>query len=124
MRKNTYIGVAFVVLVFGIIFIPKIFRRISNQDITRGGRMHAVGGVADVQGEDELIYITINGKDRKVPPFSFLNQDKDTISNADYRGKVYLVEFFFTRCTDICICLLYTSPSPRDKRQSRMPSSA
>ena len=28
---------------------------------------------------------------------------------------------------DIClseICLLYTSPSPRDKRQSRMPSSA
>ena len=24
----------------------------------------------------------------------------------------------------ILICLLYTSPSPRDKRQSRMPSSA
>ena len=24
----------------------------------------------------------------------------------------------------VCICLLYTSPSPRDKRQSRMPSSA
>ena len=23
-----------------------------------------------------------------------------------------------------CTCLLYTSPSPRDKRQSRMPSSA
>ena len=25
---------------------------------------------------------------------------------------------------DICICLLYTSPSPRDMRRSRMPSSA
>ena len=25
---------------------------------------------------------------------------------------------------EIFICLLYTSPSPRDKRQSRMPSSA
>ena len=25
---------------------------------------------------------------------------------------------------DHCTCLLYTSPSPRDKRQSRMPSSA
>ena len=24
----------------------------------------------------------------------------------------------------LCDCLLYTSPSPRDKRQSRMPSSA
>ena len=27
-------------------------------------------------------------------------------------------------CPVDCICLLYTSPSPRDKRQSRMPSSA
>ena len=26
--------------------------------------------------------------------------------------------------SDVSICLLYTSPSPRDKRQSRMPSSA
>ena len=29
-----------------------------------------------------------------------------------------------TREGDVYICLLYTSPSPRDKRQSRMPSSA
>ena len=28
------------------------------------------------------------------------------------------------RVTDADTCLLYTSPSPRDKRQSRMPSSA
>ena len=27
-------------------------------------------------------------------------------------------------CDQVPICLLYTSPSPRDKRQSRMPSSA
>ena len=27
-------------------------------------------------------------------------------------------------CTQYSACLLYTSPSPRDKRQSRMPSSA
>ena len=25
---------------------------------------------------------------------------------------------------NICICLLYTSPSPRDRQKSRMPSSA
>ena len=30
---------------------------------------------------------------------------------------------FFNRVIDK-LCLLYTSPSPRDKRQSRMPSSA
>ena len=33
----------------------------------------------------------------------------------------YCFIFFFTMNT---CCLLYTSPSPRDKRQSRMPSSA
>lgn len=103
MRKNTYIGIAFVVLVFGIIFIPKIFRRLSNDDVTRGGRMHAVGGVIENNNDGDLIYVSSNNKDRKVPPFSFVNQDRDTISNADYRGKVYLVEFFFTRCSDICI---------------------
>ena len=31
---------------------------------------------------------------------------------------------FAKRWGEINICLLYTSPSPRDKRQSRMPSSA
>ena len=30
----------------------------------------------------------------------------------------------FVRIADSMVCLLYTSPSPRDKRQSRMPSSA
>ena len=103
MRNNTYIGIAFIVLIFGIIFVPKIFRRLSNNDVSRGGRMHVVGGVVDAQDADDLVYITINGKDRKVPSFAFLNQDNDTISNANYRGKVYLVEFFFSRCTDICV---------------------
>ena len=30
----------------------------------------------------------------------------------------------FSTVEGIRVCLLYTSPSPRDKRQSRMPSSA
>ena len=103
MRKNTYIGIAFVVLIFGIIFVPKIFRRLTNDDVTRGGRMHAVGGVDEASEDHGLVYINQNGKDRKVPSFSFVNQDNDTITNANYRGKVYLVDFFFTRCPNICI---------------------
>ena len=103
MRNNTYIGIAFIVLIFGIIFIPKIFRRLSNGDVTRGGRMHAVGGIDSEIEDHGLVYISQNGKDRKVPAFSFLNQDNDTITNVDYRGKVYLVDFIFTRCPNICI---------------------
>ena len=42
-------------------------------------------------------------------------------------GEQYSVRDFVDRaapCFGFNICLLYTSPSPRDKRQSRMPSSA
>ena len=35
-----------------------------------------------------------------------------------------VVEAISTSANSNKICLLYTSPSPRDKRQSRMPSSA
>ena len=38
----------------------------------------------------------------KVPKFSFTNQNNKTISNENYKGKVYVVEFFFTTCPSIC----------------------
>lgn len=103
MRKNTYIGIAAIVLIFGIIVIPKIYKRIANDDVSRGGRMHQAGGEIIEEAPDGLVYINQSGVDRKVPAFEFVNQDNDTISNIDYKGKVYVVEFFFTRCTDICI---------------------
>ena len=31
----SYIGIAFIILVFGIIFIPRIIDRVSSNDITR-----------------------------------------------------------------------------------------
>ena len=39
-----------------------------------------------------------------------------------YRGAEYIVDFLPK--IKLEICLLYTSPSPRDQRGSRMPSSA
>ena len=39
----------------------------------------------------------------------------------DIQSEAILAAYIFSM---IAICLLYTSPSPRDKRQSRMPSSA
>ena len=36
----------------------------------------------------------------------------------------HLMQLGYSAAGLIMICLLYTSPSPRDKRQSRMPSSA
>ena len=38
----------------------------------------------------------------RVPNFEFTNQKGVQISNANYDGKVYVVEFFFTTCPSIC----------------------
>ena len=43
-------------------------------------------------------------------------------AGADVQGE--RVRFPRGLCRKLITCLLYTSPSPRDKRQSRMPSSA
>ena len=41
---------------------------------------------------------------------------------GEYQGK--LADKNYKNCTQFMFCLLYTSPSPRDRQKSRMPSSA
>ncbi|MFI8604418.1 SCO family protein [Cellulophaga baltica] len=38
----------------------------------------------------------------KIPSFSFLDQNGDTITNATYKGHIYVANFFFTICPGIC----------------------
>ncbi|MFT4611844.1 MAG: protein SCO1/2 [Glaciecola sp.] len=103
-KKTNYsfIGIAFILLVFGIIFVPKIINRVKGGDIIRSESrskdvsLNAEGFVSD------LMFLEINGTPKKVPPFSFVNQDGKTITNKEYDGKVYVVEFFFTTCGSIC----------------------
>ena len=94
MKKYSYIGISFVILIFGIIVFPKIMDRIENQSINDTKRLSL---------SDELSFIKLDGKNRKVEDFLFLNQDSLLIGNEDYKGKVYVAEFFFTRCPSICI---------------------
>ena len=61
------------------------------------------------QGSDITLVV-----DEKVADVVRYNPDIDHLITIDKKGKD----------NSISACLLYTSPSPRDKRQSRMPSSA
>lgn len=74
-NKYSYVGVSFIILLFGIYSIPKIVKHFQTADLH-----------------------TFN----KVPNFEFINQNQKNISNKDYEGKVYVVEFFFTTCPTIC----------------------
>lgn len=106
MSKNSnysYIGIALTVLVFGIIFVPKIVDRITSDDITREeSRSVSVSNEDRTIRTSDLAFLEINGEAKKVPSFSFANQDGRIITNEDYLGKVYVIEFFFTTCPTIC----------------------
>ena len=103
MKKTnySYIGISFIILVFGIYFIPKIIDRIKNHDVTRNESRSDFAGENNIKLSD-LAFIEINGEPKQVPHFSFINQDGKTITNDDYKDMVYIVEFFFTTCPTIC----------------------
>lgn len=93
MNKK-YIGTIAIVLIFGILVIPKIIERIKNNSVVKGDRLNQV----ELSSNEESDLLTIG----KAPKFSLTDQNKQTINNETYKGKVYVVEFFFTSCPSIC----------------------
>ena len=95
MNNNLkYIGLIIVIILFGIFSIPKIYERVVNSDIKDANRLN---------NNERLSYMIISDEKRKAPDFILTNQDSILISNEDLNDKVYVLEFFFTRCPDICI---------------------
>ncbi len=95
MKKQnySYIGITLVLLVFGIIFIPKIISRISGEqivDMDRHNLNHAAKGDMDMA--------TIG----PAPEFSLINQYGAQFDSSRLAGQIYVVEFFFTTCPSIC----------------------
>jgi len=52
----------------------------------------------------ELVDSTVQHieKNHRIPRFALTNQYGQTVTEADYRGKVYVADFFFTTCQSIC----------------------
>ncbi|MGL2962956.1 SCO family protein [Flavobacterium sp. RSB2_4_14] len=94
MKNKSYIGLSFIILVFGIIFIPRIINRIKNGTVVQGDRIDAISNHKNSETGLRLI--------GPAPSFELINQDKVKISNETYKGKVYVVEFFFSTCPSIC----------------------
>jgi len=75
MKNYSYIGISFIILIFGIWAVPKIVNSVT------GSEMAEIGAV---------------------PSYTFTNHNGETVTNDTYKGKVYVVEFFFTTCPSIC----------------------
>lgn len=52
----------------------------------------------------ELVDSTIQHKKKyhKIADFSLINQNGDTITQKNYKNKIYVADFFFTTCRTIC----------------------
>ena len=99
-KKYTYVWVSLIILIFGIIVIPRIVARLSSSTVVENDRLN--GSNVNASLNEPLGYILLDGKKRKVPSFKFINQDSVVVTENDYLGKVYVVDFFFTRCPSIC----------------------
>ncbi len=92
MKNKSYIGISFIILIFGIWAIPKIIDGFKNNNIVEGDRLNRV-----VKTKKSGLVVIDN-----VPSFSLTNQKNQTISDKDMLGKVYVLEFFFSTCPTIC----------------------
>ncbi|TDX14126.1 SCO family protein [Flavobacterium sp. S87F.05.LMB.W.Kidney.N] len=93
-KNKSYIGISFIILIFGIYAVPKIVDRVKNGEVVKGNRLDNVGS----KSSKEAKLLTIG----PAPKFELTNQDNVKISNDTYKGKVYVLEFFFTTCPSIC----------------------
>lgn len=52
----------------------------------------------------ELVDSTVQyvARQHKIADFSFINQNGKVITQKDYKGKIYVADFFFTTCQSIC----------------------
>ncbi|GEP49603.1 photosynthetic protein synthase II [Flavobacterium noncentrifugens] len=94
LKNKSYIGISLVILIFGIYAVPKIIERVKGNDIVKGDRLDNISN----NGKSDAKLLTI----KPAPKFQLTDQNNKTITNADYAGKVYVLEFFFTTCPSIC----------------------
>lgn len=94
LKNKSYIGISFIILLFGIYALPKIIDRIQSNDVVKGDRLDKIGSAA--KNDDKLVKIG------PAPKFELINQENKKITNETYKGKVYVLEFFFTTCPSIC----------------------
>jgi protein SCO1/2 len=75
---------------------------------TQSGSPKKIFKKLPILGNHKLDTLVIGGKQRidtifhTVPPFKFINQKGEVVTEAAVKNKVYVVDYFFTTCKSIC----------------------
>jgi protein SCO1/2 len=81
---------------FSIIFIPVLYFLVKPKDKL------PVYNPVDVNPrlvDDSVKHISRN---HRISDFNLINQNGEAITKEDFEGKIYVADFFFTRCQTIC----------------------
>ena len=77
-----------------------------------------------IDAERERQHLTWTALSRHVGVSASTIRRYSEANDAEADGVLILIQWLATAPEDFITCLLYTSPSPRDRTRSRMPSSA
>lgn len=81
------------ILIFGIFILSNC--EPAKRELPILGEKKAVTKVVEGKEVVDTVYF-------QIPNFSFLNQDSQVVTQEDYKGKIYVADFFFTSCPTIC----------------------
>lgn len=98
--KKSKLTVIFLI-VFSTISIPVFYHLLK---VDKKLKVYNPADVNPSLVDVSLKHIT---KDHTISNFELTNQNGETITNKNYKGKIYVADFFFTRCTNICIAMAY-----------------
>ena len=88
-------------LVFSAISIPVFYHLVK---VDKRLKIYNPNDVNPQLVDTDLRHVT---KNHTIKDFELINQNGEIITNKNYENKIYVADFFFTRCTNICIAMAY-----------------
>ena len=88
-------------IVFSIVGITVFYQLMSQEERLK------IYNPIDIN--PRLVDISVKNlkKNHSISDFELTNQNGKTITNTTYENKIYIADFFFTRCQTICISMAY-----------------
>lgn len=88
-------------VVFSAVTVPVFYHLLK---VDKKLKVYSPSDVNPSLVHESIKHIT---KDHTIANFELINQNGETITQKNYKDKIYIADFFFTRCTNICVAMAY-----------------
>ena len=88
-------------VIFSAITVPVFYHLLK---VDKKLKVYSPSDVNPSLVHESMKHIT---KDHAIANFELINQKGEIITQKNYKDKIYIADFFFTRCTNICLTMAY-----------------